>query len=286
MQKIFDFYEDEYKKYLNERDVSERTVYTYITTVKRFFKEYKELSEDTYDEFLENIQDNLKANSTNSNIRGINNYIDFLEYKFKIDLQEMKHKLLKIKKVQFLDDILTIEQYDFLCKKAKLMGKDRIFILCRILGTTGMRIHEALKIQQKHIKWGFIDYVGKGSKERRTYFTDNVKNEILAILEKHNIKDDDYILCNSWNGKYIDFIQARSMTKSLTLFAESQCEFDKGLVHPHMFRHFFAKNFIQKYQNIALLADLLGHSSIETTRIYLKYTSKEQQDIINQVVTW
>ena len=58
------------------------------------------------------------------------------------------------------------------------------------------------------------------------------------------------------------------------------------LMYPHSFRHRFAKNFLDKHQDIALLADLMGHDSIETTRIYLKKTANEQKEIVDNVVTW
>ena len=59
-----------------------------------------------------------------------------------------------------------------------------------------------------------------------------------------------------------------------------------NVVYPHSFRHRFAKNFLDKYNDLALLADLMGHESIETTRIYLRRTSEEQQEIVNKVITW
>ena len=58
------------------------------------------------------------------------------------------------------------------------------------------------------------------------------------------------------------------------------------VVYPHSFCHRFAQNFLEKYNDIALLADLMGHESIETTRIYLRKSSLEQQTIVDKVVTW
>ena len=58
------------------------------------------------------------------------------------------------------------------------------------------------------------------------------------------------------------------------------------VIYPHSFRHRFAKNFLEKFNDIALLADLMGHESIETTRIYLRRTSAEQQEIVDKVITW
>ena len=58
------------------------------------------------------------------------------------------------------------------------------------------------------------------------------------------------------------------------------------LVYPHSFRYRYAKNFLEKFNDIALLADLMGHESIETTRIYLRRSSLEQQEIVDKVITW
>jgi site-specific recombinase XerD len=58
------------------------------------------------------------------------------------------------------------------------------------------------------------------------------------------------------------------------------------VVYPHSFRHRYAKNFLEKFNDIALLADLMGHESIETTRIYLRRSSTEQQAIVDKVITW
>lgn len=57
-------------------------------------------------------------------------------------------------------------------------------------------------------------------------------------------------------------------------------------VYPHSFRHRFAKNFLERFNDISLLADLMGHESIETTRIYLTRSTKEQKELIDRLVTW
>ena len=61
---------------------------------------------------------------------------------------------------------------------------------------------------------------------------------------------------------------------------------DKTVVYPHSFRHRYAKNFLEKYNDIALLADLMGNESIETTLIYLRRTASEQQALVDKIVTW
>ena len=61
---------------------------------------------------------------------------------------------------------------------------------------------------------------------------------------------------------------------------------NEKVVYPHSFRHRFAKNFLEKFNDISLLADLMGHESIETTRIYLRRSSTEQQEIVDKIITW
>lgn len=284
----FEYFESEFIEYLeNVRKCNERSIHSHIQTVKSFFKTYHILNEETVNEFFEWINDNKKTQTVNSYTLSINVYIHFLEQKYKIQLEDLLGKTTTIKKVSFLEDIFTLEDYLFFMNKLKARNKDKLYIISKIMATTGMRIHETLKIRREHIEIGFIDFTGKGGKQRRCYFTPNTQKEVLEILDKHELKNNtDYVVCSFWNGEQLNWKQLRPIQRTMANFAENECEFEKGLFHPHAFRHFFAKNFIKKYQNIALLADLLGHSNIETTRIYLKYTAKEQQEIVNQVVTW
>ena len=80
-------------------------------------------------------------------------------------------------------------------------------------------------------------------------------------------------------------ISARGIAVQLKQLAV-RYRIDPGTVYPHSFRHRFAKNFLKKFNDISLLADLMGHDSIETTRIYLRRSSREQYRIVNQVVNW
>ena len=74
-------------------------------------------------------------------------------------------------------------------------------------------------------------------------------------------------------------------------FERSCCAISRGIlnpvvIYPHSFRHRFAKSFLERCNDIAFLADLMGHESIETTRIYLRKTSTEQQAIVDEVIDW
>jgi len=116
------------------------------------------------------------------------------------------------------------------------------------LAATGARISELLQIKTEHIEIGYLDRYTKGGKIRRLYIPQNLRKEAGKWLKEKNLVS--------------------------------------GYIYPHSFRHRFAKNFLEKYNDIALLADLMGHESIETTQIYLRRTASEQQSIVDRIVTW
>ena len=86
-------------------------------------------------------------------------------------------------------------------------------------------------------------------------------------------------------NRYGNRITARGIAGQLKELAK-RYKLNCKVIYPHSFRHRFAKSFLERFNDIAFLADLMGHESIETTRIYLRRTATEQQEIVNRVVDW
>ena len=112
------------------------------------------------------------------------------------------------------------------------------------------------------------------------YIPKILKEESLVWLKSIN-RNSGYLFLNRFNER----ITTRGIAQQLKNYARKYGISEK-VVYPHSFRHRYAKNFLEKYSDIALLADLMGHESIETTRIYLRRTASEQQEIVDTVVTW
>lgn len=108
----------------------------------------------------------------------------------------------------------------------------------------------------------------------------SVKVQQHTFLE-NVISHADYIFLNRFGQR----ITTRGIAQQLKHFAEKY-GLNRDVVYPHSFRHRFAKNFLDRFSDLALLADLMGHESIETTRIYLRRTASEQQKIVDRVVNW
>ena len=130
--------------------------------------------------------------------------------------------------------------------------------------------------------WPSTDYdiYTKGGKIRRIYIPKLLKQEAVVWLEEQK-RSSGYIFLNRFGER----ITPRGISQQLKNYA-NKYGMNEKVVYPHSFRHRFAKNFLEKFNDISLLADLMGHESIETTRIYLRRSSSEQQAIIDKVITW
>ena len=116
---------------------------------------------------------------------------------------------------------------------------------------------------------------------RRTHVKlKNLQEEALAWLETDGISSG-YIFLNRFGKR----ITTRGIATQLKQYGVKY-GLPNEVIYPHSFRHLFAKNFLDRFNDIALLADLMGHESIETTRIYLRRTASEQQKIVDKVVNW
>lgn len=170
--------------------------------------------------------------------------------------------------------------YKFLKSRLKKDGYIEWYFVVWFLGATGARVSELLQIKAEHVEIGYLDMYTKGGKIRRLYIPKRLREEAAKWLKQKKISSG-YIFLNRFGER----ISARGIAQQLKYFA-GKYGLNKNIIYPHSFRHRFAKNFLEKFNDIALLADLMGHESIETTRIYLRRTATEQQSIVDKIVTW
>ena len=111
---------------------------------------------------------------------------------------------------------------------------------------------------------------------------------VFLQLYPHTFSQSSHSTC-SWNNFFLNRFGERITTRGISQQLKNYAVkygLNEKVVYPHSFRHRYAKNFLEKFNDIALLADLMGHESIETTRIYLRRSSMEQQEIVDKVITW
>lgn len=273
-----------YTKWLKSQRLSERTIRCYIEILLRYSKKFDKFNNLNNMELVDTYVETEKSPATiNKQINVINSYIRYLMSKGE-DLEDWLMTAQKVKQVQFIDDILSMPDYEFILKKAQAAENWTVYLYARIAGTTGMRLCEMLQIKREHIDHGYVDLYGKGAKRRRIYFAKTMRTYVLAVLDMLGLKSG-YVFSPKFSGEAPYASYGRGLQQALYRFGE-ECEIDPHLLRSHGFRHFFAKEFLRKTRDITLLADLLGHSNLNITRIYLKMTSREQAEFIDQEVTW
>lgn len=264
-----------FEKFLITKNLAKNTVNAYVHTIESFKKEKRRFEKASLLSWKAEMIETYKGKTVNQKIQAMNNYLDC------VGKPELKLKAIRVQQKTYLENVISDADYSFLKKQLKKENNLQWYFIVRFLGATGARISELIKVKVEHVKNGCIDLYTKGGKIRRIYIPAALQKELLPWLEKDLKITSGYIFLNRFGQS----ISPRGIAQQLKKFAKKY-GIDTKVIYPHSFRHRFAKNFLAKYNDIALLADLMGHESIEITRIYLRKTASEQQEIVNKIVTW
>ncbi|MDY0139721.1 MAG: tyrosine-type recombinase/integrase [Candidatus Cloacimonadaceae bacterium] len=264
----------EFKNFLLHQNLSKNTIESYTTAVDIYLKDFDEITKQNLLAFKAVLVDKYKGKTVNLRIQGINKYLEFLG-KDKLEL-----KYIKIQQKTYLENVISDADYEFF--KTRLLKDENYewYFVIRFLAATGARVSELIQFKFEHLSRGFIDLYTKSGKIRRIFIPKKLRTKAIEYYSSIN-RNNGYLFLNK-EGKQIT---TRGIAHQLKALAEKY-KMNLNVVYPHSFRHRFAKNFLEKRRDIALLADLMGHESIETTRIYLRKTSEEQQEIVDKLVDW
>lgn len=266
---------NDYEKQLRQTNLADNTIVSYCHSLKQYLKMYENVfTKKNLLSFKGFLIENYSPKTVNLRILAINKYLEFNK------LDKLKLKMIKVQQKTYLENVISDADYKFFKNKLKKDGRWNWYFIVRYLAATGARISELVQIKIEHVHKGYIDIYGKGGKVRRIYIPKSLRIETLKWLDYNNL-ESGYLFLNRFGEK----ITTRGVAHQLKIFA-AEYGMDTKVIYPHSFRHRFAKNFLEKYNDLAFLADLMGHESIETTRIYLRKTANEQQEIVDKIVTW
>ena len=264
----------EFEKHLRGSNLSENTISSYLFAVKQYQEQYAEVTLKNLKAYKVWLIESYKPKTVNLRLRALNCYLE------SIGREKWKQPFVRVQQKAFLENVISEADYEYF--KNCLKNEEEMFwyFVIRFLAATGARISELIQIKVEHIKLGHLDLYSKGGKLRRIYIPKALQNEALSWLaSKH--QESGFIFLN----KYGERITTRGIAGQLKKLA-AKYDINPAVVYPHSFRHRFAKSFLERCNDIAFLADLMGHESIETTRIYLRKTSTEQREIVDNVVIW
>lgn len=265
---------NEFEKFLRKENLATNTITSYLWTLDYFLEHYDSVTKENLLAYKGYLLENYKPKTVNLRIQGINKYMEFA------GKHNLCLKAVKVQQKNFLENVISNADYTFLKKQLLKDNNKEWYFVVWYLAATGARVSELIQIKIEHVETGYFDLYSKGGKLRRLYIPKKLRNETLTWLEEIN-HSTGFLFLNRFGER----ITTRGISQQLKNYADKY-GLDKKVVYPHSFRHRYAKNFLEKYNDIALLADLMGHESIETTRIYLRRTASEQQALVDKIVTW
>lgn len=260
---------NEFCEYLQSEEKSKNTIEKYIRDIRTFvdYMSDRMISKETVIEYKSELfKKKYAIRSINSMLASINSLFSYLGW------SECKVKAIKLQQQTYCPEEkeLTKSEYIRLVNVAKQKGNERLSLILQTICSTGIRISELRYITVEAIKKGEVVVTLKG-KTRLVFIVRHLQKRLLEYAIRKKIKSGPI------------FITRRGMLVSRTnVWREmkqicEQARINPSKVFPHNLRHLFARTFYSMEKDIAKLADILGHSSINTTRIYIITTSKEHR---------
>ena len=256
----------DFKLYMYEEERSDNTIEKYMRDI-RFFGEWlqgRSIDKSVVIEYKKELCGKYAVKSVNSILSSVNAFFVFMGW------YDLKVKTLKIQRRIFADNSkeLSKAEYERLLIAAKDKKNERLYYLMQTIASTGLRVSEIKYVTCEAVRQGqaVIDCKGK---IRQIFLPKKLCQMLKGYIQSRNIKSGSVFITRS--GKPLDRCAIWKMLKDL-------CEtagVNKDKVFPHNFRHLFARTFYSLQKDIVRLADILGHSSVETTRLYTMESGTE-----------
>ncbi len=257
---------DEFRNHLYYEERSANTIEKYRRDISRFAANVfgKTLSKSTVIEYKNSLCESYLPATVNSVLSSLNAFFSFMNW------HELKVKTLKIQRKIFSDKSLelTKAEYENLLNAAYLQKDKRLYYLVQTIAGTGIRVSELRFVTCEAVSDGKAVIRCKG-KTRVVFLPKKLCKMLGGYIKSRGIKSGSVFVTRS--GDPLDRSNIWKMLKKLCDVAGVPRE----KVFPHNLRHLFARTFYSLQKDIVRLADILGHSSIETTRIYTKESGEE-----------
>ncbi|MGN0658384.1 MAG: tyrosine-type recombinase/integrase [Emergencia sp.] len=270
---------EDFEAYLLREERSRGTVEKYLRDVRRFADWAAEQGRDcgitrekaaSWKQSL--LEQGYRPSTINSMLAAINCFFRFIGW------EDCRIRFLRIQKRNFRqkERELTRSDYEKLLKSAQSSGKRRLALLMEAVCSTGIRVSEVKYLTVEAAAQGRAEIAMKG-KIRVILLPAKLCRKLAKYARRENISSGEIFVTSS--GKSLGRKQIWAEMKQLC----RKAGVEESRVFPHNLRHLFARTFYRACRDLTRLADLLGHSSVDTTRIYLKTTEAEQAKELNRL---
>ncbi len=260
---------NKFKVYLFEEEKSKNTIEKYLRDVVAFAKwvSDKVLSKQTvleYKDYL--LSQEYAPRSINSVLSSLNSFFQYY------NLYNLKVKMLKIQHQIFANENreLSKAEYERLLSAAKRKGNEQLYLLMQTICGCGIRVSELSAISVEAVRKGQTTINLKG-KMREVFIPEALCKRLIRYAKERGIESGSIFITKKGNA--LDRTYIWRLMRSL---CESACV-AREKVFPHNLRHLFARTYYSIEKDIVRLADILGHSNVNTTRIYTKESGREHR---------
>ena len=261
-----------FERQLKHNDIAPNTITSYSYALNEYLEFSKGLvSPDRLLDWKGDIMLTLASSTVNVRINALNKYFRLKDVNYHM-------RTIKVQRKMYAENVISFEDYLYLKKKLKRDKDWKNYYLVWALGSTGCRVSEINRLKVEHIKAGRMVIYGK-RRERVVYIPQKFQRECLEYLSSIH-KEEGFIF--EENGDPMNTHKIENEVKKLAYKYKIAPE----VMHPHSFRHMYAKACVKNGMDVFDLSDLLGHASIETTRLYLRKSLNEQSEVVNRIVNW
>ena len=254
-----------FNDYLINEEKAQATVNKYLHDVVEFqtWLGEQELCKAAVLAYKSYLCEHYAPASANATLSSLNSFFNFMEW------YDLRVKNLKIQKQIFAstDKELTKAEYDRLLQAAKQKKNERLYLLMQTICSTGIRVSEVRYITVEAVARGIAEINCKG-KRRQVFLPKQLCQILKQYIKEQKIKSGAVFVTK--NGNPLDRSNIWSDMKKLCKAANVS----EKKVFPHNLRHLFARTYYSLQKDIVRLADILGHSSVNTTRIYTMETGE------------
>lgn len=262
-----------YTEYLIQKELAENTRRVYLKQAALLleFLGERDITKKETIAYKQKLAAGGRSTATlNLYITAVNRYLKYA------GIEDSFIRTVKFQRNQCLDNIISVEEYQRMLSCAKQCGYQKYYCIMKTLAMTGLRVSELSGCTVEALQQGKLVIYNKG-KMREIYLPDRLVAELTCYCAEKGITSGAVFLGNK-NGP----ISRNAVYKMLVHIADLE-GIPKQKAHPHSFRHLFAVTYMKQYADLPELAGIMGHSSLETTRIYTRNTSDERWKRVNEL---
>ncbi len=256
------------------REKAPATIQKYLREINnlRAYLEGRDLTKQEMLAYRDTLRLRFQPQTVNGKLSAINAFLRYAASQGYTGSQDMCLKLLRVQRRAFVAESkeLSEAEYKRLLSAAQAQGNERLYHVMLTICGTGIRVSELSAITVEAARKGCACVSLKG-KERVILLTKPLCKRLLKYAANHGITSG--CIFHTRSGQPLDRSNICHDMKKLCRAAKV----DPDKVFPHNFRHLFARTFYAIERNLAHLADVLGHSNIETTRLYVATSAREHE---------